>query len=564
MPKKKPTDDEIVLYIVSKDSEAEQAARPRLRAMQELWQVYQGQQDYTGKEDWQSQVFVPKVYMTIERASALVEKALFNVPKLFKMEIPSGIRAKASDEEIKALEKKMEKDEKEFKGALEKSNFTNIYSEGSKCGFLLGVMATKRLWENGLFFENTDVMQLRIDPNTKPFQVPSYFIERKEMGLATLRKIAKKTNKAAGKQIYRMKEIDKLASQQASQEDRLRARRSKGLGDWTPTQKMVELWEFWGDVVVEHDDNKDTILENQLIVIAEKNRVIRWQDNPFEDQMPPWRLTTPIVYPHRGIAGISMVEPVIRLQYTMNNLFNLAVDNMNFTVNKVFETNPNILFDPHAANRIFPGKNLKSRQVGFGIQEVKTTPLTPETFRAIEMMERQMETGTAITEFLEGSSPRKRQTKGEVEIKTAEAHTMIDVIARRMEENSIKPLLQDCWNLMKQFDGKTGDYEFKVGGLSLLLKQKEQKESVMQVLAISGQAPQLLQMTNIPELWQKLLSLLSLSEVFVEPKQQLGMKTPEKNETIQRAEQDARKAVDKMSPKQLAKIVPQKETANVR
>ncbi len=561
MPKKKPTDDEIVLYISSKDTEAEQAARPRLRAMQELWQVYQNQQDYTAKEDWQSQVFIPKAYMVIERASALVEKALFDVPKLFKMEIPSDIRAKSSVEQIKQLEDKMEGDEKEFKAAIEKSNFKDIYSESSKCGFILGVSATKRLWEDGLYFENTDVMQLRIDPNTKPFQTPSYLIEHKEMDLATLRKIAKKTNKAAGKQIYRMKEINKLAAQQSSREDRTKARLSQGLGDWTPTQKRVELWEFWGDIVVEHDDNKDTILENQLIVIAEKNRVIRWQDNPFEDQLPPYRLTTPIVYPHRGIAGVSIIEPVVRIQYTMNNLFNLAVDNMNFTVNKVFETNPNILFDPHAANRIFPGKNLKSRQVGQGIAEVKTTPLTPETFRAIEMMERHMETGTAITEFLEGSSPRKRQTKGEVEIKTAEAHTMIDVIARRMEENSIKPLLRDCWNLMKQFDGKSGDYEFKVGGLSLLLKQKEQKDAVMQVLAIAGKAPQLLQMTDIPELWEKLLSLLGLSEVFKEPQQQLGMRTPEKDEIAKRAEADAQRAVAKMSPEQLNEIVPQKGAA---
>ena len=544
MPKKKPTDDEVVLYITSKDREAEQAARPRLRAFQELWQAYQNKQDYSSKEGWQSQCFIPKLFMTIERASALVEKALFEIPKLFKMKIPADVQK--TDE----LEAKRDADEKALKRALEKSNFTDIYAEATKCGFILGISAIKRLWEDGLFFENTDVMNLRIDPNTKPFQVPSYMIERKEMDLATLRKIAKKTNKAAGKQIFKMAEIDKLAAQRASAEDKVKARLSKGLGHYTPSQKRVEIWEFWGDIIVEHDNGKDTILEDQLVVIAEKNRIIRWQDNPFDDLRPPYRLTTPIVYPHRGIAGISMIEPVIRLQYTMNNLFNLAVDNMNFTVNKVFEVNPNILFDAHSINRIFPGKVIKSRRVGEGIEQMKVTPLTPETFRAIDMMSQQIEQGTAITEFLDPKSASRKTTAKEIEIKTAESHTMIDVIARRLEENSIKPLLEDCWGLMKQFGGFTGEYEFKVGGLSLL-QQKEQKDAVMQVLAMAGQAPQLLQMTDIPELWQKLLSLLGLSEIYKEPQQQMGMRVPEKDEIQQRAERDAKKAVSQMSPQQI-------------
>lgn len=557
MPKKKPTDNYVVQYITDKKKEAKESAKPRTNAMQELWLVYQNKQDNAAKADWQSQCFIPKAYMTVERASALVEKALFEIGKLFKMKIPDNVRTMAPEGLIDKLEQKRDRDEAALKAALEKSNFVNIYSESIKCGFILGLSAIKRLWENGLYFENVNVMNLGIDPNTRPFQKPGYMLERKEIDLAKLRQTAKRVNKTAGKQIFKMKEINKLAAQEASQEDKLKERRSKGLGDWTPTVKRVEIWEYWGDII----DKDDNILEDQLVVIAEKNRIIRWQDNPFNDKNPPYLLTAPIVYPHRGIAGTSLIEPVVRLNYTMNNLFNLAVDNMNFTVNKVFEVNPNVLFDAHSINRIFPGKVVKSRNVGAGIEQMKVTPLTPETFRAIEMMERQMEQGTAVTEFLEGSSPRKRQTKGEVEIKTAEAHTMFDMIARRLEENSIKPLLRDCWNLMKQFAGYTGEYEFKVGGLSLLLMQKEQTNKIMQILAIMGKAPMLMQMTDIPELWQKLLSIYNLNEVYKEPKQQMGMRTPEKEDIEKRAAADAQKAVSRMTPQQIFSMSQKKGAA---
>ena len=127
---------------------------------------------------------------------------------------------------------------------------------------------------------------------------------------------------------------------------------------------------------------------------------------------------------------------------------------------------------------------------------------------------------------------------------------------------------------MKQFAGKKMDYEFKVGGISLLLLQKDQTDKLMQVLGMTGRAPILAQMTNIPELWEKLLSLFNLGDVYKEPQpqtqpqgqpqgqpqlqgqgqrisQQEILQRESRKDIQGRAASDAKKTVAKMSPQEI-------------
>ena len=578
---KKPTDAHVIQYILKCKKAADMATKDRRLIWEELWQVFQNKQDFSGKEDWQSQCFVPKLSMTIEKSAALIEKALFNISKLFKMEIPAELRTKAEKDKtgkvLEALEAKRDQDEKEFKFALENSNFTNVLSAGVKTGFLLGLAGIKDLWENGLTYEHTDVRNVYVAANHRPYDKknPDYLIERKVMRLAELKKTAKEVNKG-GRKIYRIKEVNQLSSINAKTDERQKEQRQKGLRHYTPVDPEVEILEFWGDIVLEEDAG---ILENQLIQVAEETKIIRWQDNPFTDKKGRISLMTPIVYPHRGVSGISLIESSVQIQYTLNNTVNMGIDNMNFSVNKIFAVNTTQLFDPESVNRIFPGKMVKTKgdiRAAFG--EVGTSSLKPEVFLATEMFEKFIEKGTAVTEFLEGATPRRKMTKGEVVSKTDEAHTYFDVIARRLENGEVKELLQRGWDMMKQFANKTGDYEFKVGGISLLLSQKEQTEKIQQVLGIAGKIPMFAQWTDLPELWQKYLSILSLGDVYKEPTEQgQGLpgqgdpgqeqppsggraepqgdlppeKSPEQEDIEKRAAAEAKKKVNSMSPEDI-------------
>jgi hypothetical protein len=79
---------------------------------------------------------------------------------------------------------------------------------------------------------------------------------------------------------------------------------------------------------------------------------------------------------------------------------------------------------------------------------------------------------------------QQSKTLGEVQLKTMESRGLFDTIARDLERNSIKPLLEMSYSLLVQFAGFPeieGRYLFSVGGLSLLLMQKEQNIRLLMV-----------------------------------------------------------------------------------
>ena len=62
-----------------------------------------------------------------------------------------------------------------------------------------------------------------------------------------------------------------------------------------------------------------------------------------------------------------------------NNIVNMIADNLNYSVNKVFEYNPTDLKNPQGLTVIYPGKtiptNVSGQQV---VREVVTTPVGAE------------------------------------------------------------------------------------------------------------------------------------------------------------------------------------------
>ena len=59
-------------------------------------------------------------------------------------------------------------------------------------------------------------------------------------------------------------------------------------------------------------------------------------------------------------------------------------------------------------------------------------------------------------------------------------------------------------------------YQFNVGGLSLLLLQKQQVEYLVQALSLALANQQLSQWTDVKDLWERLLSIWNLDEAHRE------------------------------------------------
>jgi len=544
--KKDETPDEfddaqyLVDYVIDKKKQADKATTERRKKWEELWQLYQNKQDYTGKKEWQSKAFSPKIFMHTIRAAALVERAVLQTSTLFKVEIDEE---EYKEDEHEEMREKAHKVEMKLKSHLEKSNFAECLGENSISSFLLGLGAIKRRWDESdpkCTYDNTDVLNLSIDPAYKPFtqKRPGYMIERKvEILSDLLDKVGKDPD------LYIEKAVDKLESAYATkQETRAKERQRKGLSDYSPPDE-VEILEFWGDIVSK--DGKK-VLRNQLLMVANGCELIRHHDNPFDDELPPFRLSIPIVYPHRGIAGTSLVEGAVPLQYSLNNLLNLYIDNLNFTVNKMFEMNKMGLVDPQKARRTYPGKVFLKNTNERVVQEVNTTPVGRESIEAIKVIDSELRQATAITEYVEALPSKRAQTLGEIEKKTAESHGFFDVIARRLERNFIAKLIEDSYNLIVQFTDLfkelEGKYLFKVGGLTLMLQQQELRQNINTMLAAALGNEMLASMTDIPLLWKKALVQTNLQDVYKEPEEDGG--------TAADAEEKARQDVRNLPPQE--------------
>ncbi len=227
----------LIKYIIDCKKEAERATKGLRDKQRELWLLYQNKENWDKKKKWQSKVFIPKIFMAVERATSLVKRAILQTSKLFTMEqmdektapLNSQLRelrmAESVDEEaIDTVQKKLDllkeqltEDERRFKKELKHSNFVSGYGEMTKSSFLLGLGDLKRLWDDNkkkLRYENIDVLNLYISPDYMPFEDenPDYLIEYKEMKLAYLRKMAEATNKEAGSEVFDMEEVENIKS----------------------------------------------------------------------------------------------------------------------------------------------------------------------------------------------------------------------------------------------------------------------------------------------------------------------------------------------------------------
>lgn len=514
----------LVDYVVEAKKVDKKASTERRTKWEELWLLYQNKQDYTGKKSWQSKIFSPKVFMHTIRAAALVERAALQTSTLFKVCVDEE---KYKEDEHEAMKEKATEVEKKLKNHLEKTNFAECLGENSISAFLLGMGAVKRRWDDHepkCTYDNVDVMNLFISPDYKPFiqPQPKHIIEYGVMDLADLLDVVEKDKAKKEPYNWIVDAVDTLeASYAQKQEIRTKERTRKGLSDYSPQDTQVEKLEFWGDIISK--DGKE-ILRNQYLVVANESELIRHHENPFDDGLPPYRLSIPIVYPHRGIAGTSLVEGAVPLQYTLNNILNLYMDNLNFTVNKMFEMNKGGLVDPQKARRIYPGKvfltQTSDKQV---VREISTTAIGQEVVNAIRVVDSELRQATAITEYVEALPSKHKQTLGEIEKKTAESHGFFDVIARRLERNLIAKLVEDSYNLIIQFSDilkdLKGEYLFKVGGLTLLLQQEKLKSAIAEVMGAALKNNVLGGMTDIPLLYRKWLAQASLQDVYKEPEE---------------------------------------------
>jgi hypothetical protein len=537
----------------------------------ELWQLYQNHQDNSGKASWQSTAFIPKIFTQIEKSSGEVKRALMQIDKLFKFSLNDQeeqrrkiellIESKKAEnaEDIGAIRGEIQKtndllemrrqlmsmDEKRFKQAITQTNFSQVYAEMIKGAFLLGLGVPKVVWSpthRRAVYDNVDANNISVSPDYKPSQMdpPSFIIERDMVELAELRRRAKAVNDAQGKAIYNMSAIRQIEKDSTHDEERADENRRRGLGDNTPFNSQVELHYFWGHVV----DDEDYSDRNTLLVMANRRHIIRAHPNRYRHGKPPYVLTTPIIYPHRGIHGVSLVESMATLIYSYNNLFNMALDNMNFSVNKMFEYNPNRIINPETCKVMYPGKMIPTNSDQQVMREIITTNVMGDVRPMAEFISKEMQEATGVTEFLTGVGG-KAKTLGETRLKTMESKGMFDIIARDLEQTSIRPLLEMTYDLYEQFAGYTpreDTYGINVGGISVQLQQDSIIQAAERVLVAASKSEAVAARTDLDYLIRRFYNTLNLGDAYKDPQEdQPPLSLDQENAVAGRAMDDAKR-----------------------
>lgn len=112
---------------------------------------------------------------------------------------------------------------------------------------------------------------------------------------------------------------------------------SMGLQD-NPKDK-VELLEFHGDFEVEGQS-----FPNHVMVIANRQKVIRFEPNPYYHGKSPWTLFS--LYPDpQDLYGKGVIEPVLGLQDGINCFFNQGIEARALAINPKLEIVNDGLFD---------------------------------------------------------------------------------------------------------------------------------------------------------------------------------------------------------------------------
>ncbi len=488
-------DKYLIEYFSNCKKEEEEVTARRRDIWNELWMLYQNRQDYGRKANWQSRCFIPKIYMTVEQASSIVKRAVVHLQRLFGLKPPEVMEMEMEAPVLDDYKEKLRYVDRSFKHKLERSNFRNVFGDVVKSAFLLGLGVLKINYEgDGLLFENKDILLMHIDPDFQPFSMkrPRYIIEEKLVDLPELRRMAIEINEAAGKQIYKISEIDKIEADFHRTEELDNKNNRMGLLYSNMLErKKVLIWECWGDIPSK--DGKKYKKENRLVVIANEKYVIRNQDNPYDMDDYPYELVIPIPYPHRGTFGNSLVEPMVRINLTINNIINMMVDNLNFSVNKTFVANRAAFANPDQITNLYPGKLMWSlTDAANALHQVKVDAVGADSMNIYQLLESEGQKASGVTEFLMGQRSPGEKTATEVELKSNQAQGMFNVIVKDIEDNNLKPILRKIYNILMQFEGFPDiDFDIIVGGISLLMNQKGQTEKVMQVISLISQTGQL-------------------------------------------------------------------------
>lgn len=447
----------LVDLVQAQKQEAEEDTREWRRQAADWWDFWENRIDFTGKQDWQSQVWVSKPFAAAEQATALIQRALVDNPEFW------GIQGQ--DDRDRMLVEHLHRPLMET--VLRESHFAEKYVDGVRCGFVTGLagywkarlqvsmvptlaglavnptgMPTPQFEhspQSFLALDWVDPRNVYRDPESLPRENYSgsylYHVEWKPRSFLQGMKRAGWIPDAVDV-VLRSAGRGESSRGSRTTTDSDRARQEKKAGQSNRFRTTFLINEGWLDIV---DENGDLVFPDALM-IETGGKIVYLNENPLwatdlGSGRRKWPLvaTAPIPHPTRFI-GRGIIEQDASLSWLFSNTFNLLSDGMNWMVNPEAEVFKDALDNPDDTAR-YPGKLWikRNKERAFIPAENGRVDLNA-LLGFLNYLDQLRQNTNFVTDFAVGlPGTRSSITKGEVEIKTAQSLAVFQAIGFNLE-----------------------------------------------------------------------------------------------------------------------------------
>lgn len=425
------------------------------KGWEEDWRLYQSEVDFSDKEDWQSQVWIPMPFSATEQATAIIQRSLLDSSEFFGID---GVeeRDKALAEHIWkpliGLQFNKAGFVHKFADAVKVSYATGIslylkfrwrsvpypilagMEMDPTTGSLVPVFQTKR--RGGLTIECVPPWQVYRDPKSRPREQwsGSYLIHEEYIDRAFLT-----AGQEAGyyRNAENVKEGSAGSTGHTDTGPDVEAKRRQQ--EWHPHKfrKPILASEWYGDILNEHGD---IVYPDAVMTAAGGQLIYGPADNPLwavdhKSGRRKWPMIafSPLSHALR-FEGFGILKAVAPIAVLFSNLFNLFADGLNWAVNPATEVDIDILDDWDDLED-FPGKLWAKRGQGKALQTADRGRMDSSTvLAAMQFIQQLWQNESFVTSFVAGlPGTRSNITKGEVQIKTQQSMGIFEGMGRNVE-----------------------------------------------------------------------------------------------------------------------------------
>ncbi len=431
----------------------------------ECYRIYRNDPAVT-KYKGRANLAVPEAFRVVETLDARIAQTLFSSDRWFRVS-PRTNEDKERSEDVESI----------LRWETSRRYFQREFGDFKKQSAIFGTSFAKVFWD----FRSPQRFRKARDPLTGKSRREAY-TDSKEAGpcfkTCFLEDIYVPTNQVSNIQdqpfviersvagpdeinamehagIYANVDKINFKSAQQSTEDhdsQMRRARREALGfnfgneeDQFDSVHRAELLERWG----EFDLNDDGEMVQCVIVVANRQTVLRIERNPFDHQRKPFVHNRYIPIPGE-FYGLGVIEPILSLCYELNDTRNQAMDF------KTFGLNPPIIAGAGAGineatmisapGRIWSATNIN--QIKY--LEIPTAAGNL-AFQMESLIRTNIQDATGASSLLSGTDPGRIEKATVFTGLVEEANVRLRRVVEGLQMEAITPTLQMYWALEQQY-----------------------------------------------------------------------------------------------------------------